>query len=506
MDDSNIPVFAQAKIEYTKQLIDILYSHMYDGIKSIYDEAKVFFSKKTSVPILLIFRELLEKVPIWNNEIIDSETSRIMEVSCCDWIDDLITAVFISHTKILTSIGFNTTSNKINVTIPKTTTFIHKTYINIARELWKNPYLFNENIPGHEYQRNCKEIENIIKICIESTIRSLLPIKEILREHLDTYDNDSTDNMPSKEDIKKMLKEELMSFRSEPTEPTEPTDNDHVDNNITVEKEPELLVIEKEPDNIGLEKEILHIPVVNTTYPGEQEELFTHDGDPTQKQVDKQINNIVVNDITIPVEIPGEEKYDNKDIFVTEKSDDTRVNKLLENMTHNPSIVNVIKDNNIKHNTSDIKTNNSPLSTPYSSTPSLSTPYLSTPSLSTPSLSTPSLSTPSLSTPSKIVEVKNTSDNLNLFGATSINQNKLEKIDESNTSTNLENISSGISVKEVVNISNDNDIDDTSSLANFFNDVKDIVESKGIKVEKSNNFVLFDDAPIVDPNYKVVMS
>ena len=127
-------------------------------------------------------------------------------------LKDLITAVFISHTKILTSIGFNNNSSRINVTIPKTTTFIHKIYINIARELWKNPYLFNENVPGHEYQRNSKEIENIIKVCIESTIRNLLPIKEILREHLDTYDN--TENLSSK-DIKQLLKEELKELKNE---------------------------------------------------------------------------------------------------------------------------------------------------------------------------------------------------------------------------------------------------------------------------------------------------
>ena len=39
MEDLNIPIFAQAKIEYTKQLVDILYPHMFDGVKSIYDEA-----------------------------------------------------------------------------------------------------------------------------------------------------------------------------------------------------------------------------------------------------------------------------------------------------------------------------------------------------------------------------------------------------------------------------------------------------------------------------------
>ena len=31
MEDLNIPIFAQAKVEYTKQLVEILYPHMYDG-------------------------------------------------------------------------------------------------------------------------------------------------------------------------------------------------------------------------------------------------------------------------------------------------------------------------------------------------------------------------------------------------------------------------------------------------------------------------------------------
>ena len=124
MEDLNIPIFAQAKVEYTKQLIEILYSHMYDGIRSIYDEAKIIYSNKTTTPILLIFRELLEKVPIWNSEIIETETDRIMKVSSCDWLDDLITAVFISHTKILTSIGPNKNETKVNLKIPKTTTWV----------------------------------------------------------------------------------------------------------------------------------------------------------------------------------------------------------------------------------------------------------------------------------------------------------------------------------------------------------------------------------------------
>ena len=111
MEDLNAPIFAQAKIEYTNQLVDILYSHIYDGIKSIYDETKFIAQKKPNIPRFILFRELLEKIPIWNTEILDQESNRIIHNSNCEWIDDLITAVFISHTKILTSIGRNNSLN-----------------------------------------------------------------------------------------------------------------------------------------------------------------------------------------------------------------------------------------------------------------------------------------------------------------------------------------------------------------------------------------------------------
>ena len=190
MDENNSSsIFTQAKIEYTQQLIDVLTPNMFDGVKSIYEESKIFFSTQTNQSVLSIFRTFLEKVPEWNNALVETETERIIKESQCDWLDDLVTAVFISHTKILTSIGPNMNNTRINLTIPKTINFIHKCYINLARELWKNPYLFDENINGTDFQRNMRTIEIIIKESIENTIRKLLPFKEILKEHLNTFDN-----------------------------------------------------------------------------------------------------------------------------------------------------------------------------------------------------------------------------------------------------------------------------------------------------------------------------
>ena len=193
MEEQNAPIFSQAKLEYTNQLIDTLTPHFFDGIKSIYDEAKTVNNVNKTQSITLLFRNFLEKVPTWSNVIIESETERIIKITDCDWLDDLITAVFISHTKILTSIGTNTSNTNIDLVIPKTVHFIHKCYINIAREMWKNPYLFNEHIIASEYQKNMRTVETIIKESMENTIRQLLPIKEILMNHLDTYESNQSE-------------------------------------------------------------------------------------------------------------------------------------------------------------------------------------------------------------------------------------------------------------------------------------------------------------------------
>ena len=76
-----------AKIEYTKQLINNIQTHIFDGIKSIYDDSKDIYRKNSSSSQLFIFRTLLEKVPEWNNEMVVNETDRIIESSKCDYLD-----------------------------------------------------------------------------------------------------------------------------------------------------------------------------------------------------------------------------------------------------------------------------------------------------------------------------------------------------------------------------------------------------------------------------------
>ena len=235
MEDINSPVFAQAKIEYTKQLIDVLKLPIYEGLQKIYGNSKRIFADGYEDELPNIFRKQIENVPKWNSDFIENEVDRIIRVSNCDWLDDLITAVFISHTKILASLGNN--SKRVNLTIPKTSNFIHKCYINSAREMWKNPYLFDESVSSSEYQKNIKYIEDLIKESIEHTIRKALPVKEILRDHFEHSELGEQNKMEIEKtkNLQKLLMKEIMETRKEKQEYLN-NYNDNTDNNLQGER------------------------------------------------------------------------------------------------------------------------------------------------------------------------------------------------------------------------------------------------------------------------------
>jgi hypothetical protein len=177
----DINYIVDAKSEYTKQLQTILVPRIYEGIESIYDDA---FNNNTA-NILHTFQKLLREIPKWNKDIIEGETNRIIEVTKCDWLESLITAVFISNTKILTAIKIKECEGKIDISIPRVTHFIHRCYTEVAREIYKNPDLFDKKIKSaKERQQNLRDSLNIITGCIENAIRSLLPIQSLLKEYL----------------------------------------------------------------------------------------------------------------------------------------------------------------------------------------------------------------------------------------------------------------------------------------------------------------------------------
>ena len=188
-------VLIDAKEQYLNQLSDLLHIPMYEGLRLIWTTNKLS-NRDNKLPesiLLRTFQEKLELILTWSDEMVTKEYSRICQQSRCDYFDKLITAAFIIHVRILSSVSLNKHAKAIELTIPKPKNFIHKCYIECARAFWTNPKLFEDRmrknkeenrITETEIQDNLDRIYSIIKECISKTIQGLLPVKDILDEYL----------------------------------------------------------------------------------------------------------------------------------------------------------------------------------------------------------------------------------------------------------------------------------------------------------------------------------
>jgi len=113
----------------------------------------------------------------------------------------ILSAVFIAHTKVLTAIRLSANNKKVEITIPKVEHFLFKVLCEISKLLWSSTYLFREDISGVERQQNYKTIEGIISEGILQAVRSLVPVKSILKNLVnndakdDAKDDDSDDDV-----------------------------------------------------------------------------------------------------------------------------------------------------------------------------------------------------------------------------------------------------------------------------------------------------------------------
>ena len=111
MDESKQCVIL-AKKEYTSILIYYLYPSIYQGIRSIWEDAK-----KTSLPreVYQNFQNRLIRVRKWNQDVIDHEYKRIVNKTKCEWLNDLIKKVFVLNTQLLAATNINSHQHKIKV-------------------------------------------------------------------------------------------------------------------------------------------------------------------------------------------------------------------------------------------------------------------------------------------------------------------------------------------------------------------------------------------------------
>jgi len=186
MDDFSVSSLSESKNEWCARLLNILTPAITQGLKSIFDEAwKLCQDNKEADKYLMTFQNFLTRVPKWNQTIIDTEKTRIIESSGCTYLEELVTCVHIIQLKALTCVRVGSKQKKIDINVPSISDFIHKIYIHVARKIYTNIYLFERNIAPLLTQKNNREIEITIKECILNAIRDSVPVEHILRAYMD---------------------------------------------------------------------------------------------------------------------------------------------------------------------------------------------------------------------------------------------------------------------------------------------------------------------------------
>jgi len=147
MDDYSITSLTESKNEWCARLVSILTHHITEGINSIFNEAtKLCTENEEENKYLMTFQNLLSTIPNWNGTTIEVERKRIEINSGCKYLEDLITCVHIIQLKALTCIRVGQKQKKINIDIPSIDKFVHQIYINTARRLYTNIYLFEKDL------------------------------------------------------------------------------------------------------------------------------------------------------------------------------------------------------------------------------------------------------------------------------------------------------------------------------------------------------------------------
>lgn len=255
MDDFNLKSLSASKNEWACRLINILSPCVIEGYKSILKESiKLCKNNNESEKYLMTFQNLISRIPKWNANIIEEEKNRIIQKSNCSYLEDLITCIHIIQLKTLTTMRVGNKQKKIDIDIPKIEDFIHKIYINSARKIYQNVYLFEKYIPPLQIQKNNRELEIIINECILNTIRDNIPVDNILRVYLDET---------IEEEIEEDVKEEVI-VKDLPNQIQEGGDknkdiNENINENMFIKKDDSRLPKEesKIPDEINQDEQLL---------------------------------------------------------------------------------------------------------------------------------------------------------------------------------------------------------------------------------------------------------
>ena len=192
---TNINVLGEAKNECTDKLCSVITPITIEVMLTLYNDAAEMSKGKKQ---LTQFQKLLQEVKTWNDSIIHENTKRVCD--SCNYFRDVLTAIFICYTKIMSSIRLGKVSKSISLKIPKNEIFIHTVFKELADNLYNSPHFLQE-MSAYEIKQ---ELTRRNRKAIESAVKQLVPLDEIFKTYISVGDEhmvNDTDDESSDPDV-----------------------------------------------------------------------------------------------------------------------------------------------------------------------------------------------------------------------------------------------------------------------------------------------------------------
>jgi len=172
--------------------------------------------KQEPKKLLWHFQNLLNDIPEWNMEKVNTEIAQLQTSCGCDYLEDLLTAVFIAHTKVLTAIRVSNKQKRVQITVPKVEHFMFKVLCETSKILWGSSFLFRDGINSIDKQQNYRSIEGLLGEGVLQAVRNMIPVKSILRDFV-SVDDDDEEKDEKDEEKEEEKTEETKEVKTEET-------------------------------------------------------------------------------------------------------------------------------------------------------------------------------------------------------------------------------------------------------------------------------------------------
>jgi hypothetical protein len=256
-------ILLETQKEYTYELVKVLTPYISKYYTDMYKETER--KNKNQKLILKEFQQSMSAVSQWTDE----DKVNIYETikNGNEWLDNLVQSIFILKSKIMSSL--KNSQDKLEIELESSQELLYRCFLNTGRELWKRPYLMYHKVSKVDYRRHMEEFVKLISRSIKDTVRSSLPLKELIKHQ----------NTPNIQHIVSDEKHTIVKYDGiedfDYDDDTDTTDDDE-------ESEDDL---EDEDDTDDDEQDD---PIEEVTEPEKQEELLDEEGG--QSEVDEPID------------------------------------------------------------------------------------------------------------------------------------------------------------------------------------------------------------------------